>query len=361
MKIVIIGGGIFGVTSFLFLRSSGYECFLLEKNRKIMLGASTNNLNRLHWGYHYPRDNETARQSFLGYNTFYKFYKSSVIKYFKNYYLISKYKSHINFKNYLKFCEKNRLPYKLIHKKNFFIKLKNNIEGIIKVNEPIYSWKKINNAIQKKIKKNSQYIYTNTEVLQIRKNKFFIIETKKKTFVADIVIDASYMSLNYDFLKKQKIKKFFKDIIYQIVIIPEIYINKINKLGIAIMDGPFFSILPKGNDRVHLFYHVTHSIIKQAKKISTKFNRIKKNNYQSYFKKIKYAMMKDINYFLPGIKIKFTNKFIITKRVLVRNSTDKRVSFVAEPEKNFFLINSAKVDHSVYIAKKIKKIISSRL
>jgi len=61
MKIAIIGGGLFGITSFLLLRSSGHDCFLLEKNRKIMLGASTNNLNRLHWGYHYPRDNETAR------------------------------------------------------------------------------------------------------------------------------------------------------------------------------------------------------------------------------------------------------------------------------------------------------------
>ena len=132
-------------------------------------------------------------------------------------------------------------------------------------------------------------------------------------------------------------------------------------LRLAIMDGPFFSILPKGNDRIHLFYHVKHSIIKQSKKISEKFKKIKKNNYFSHFKKIKYFMMKDIQYFLPGIKIKFTNKFLISKRVLVRNKTDKRVSFVKELQKNFFLINSAKVDHSVYIAKKIKKIVSSRV
>lgn len=361
MKIAIIGGGLFGITSFLLLRSSGHDCFLLEKNRKIMLGASTNNLNRLHWGYHYPRDNETARQSFHGYNSFFKFYKSSVIKYFKNYYLIAKYKSYINFKKYLKFCKKNKLPYQVIHKNNFFINIKNNIEGIIKVNEPIYSWKKINKLIAKKISKNAIYIHTNTEVLQIKKEKSFIIKTNKKVFFADIVVDASYMSLNYNFLKKEKIKKIFKNIVYQVVIIPEIYINKINKIGLAIMDGPFFSILPKGNDRIHLFYHVKHSIIKQSKKISEKFNKIKKNNYFSHFKKIKYFMLKDIQHFLPGIRIKFTNKFLISKRVLVRNKTDKRVSFVKELQKNFFLINSAKVDHSVYIAKKIEKIVSSRV
>jgi hypothetical protein len=361
MKIAIIGGGLFGITSFLILRSSGYDCFLLEKNRKIMLGTSTNNLNRLHWGYHYPRDNETARQSTHGYNSFSKFYKSSVIKYFKNYYLIAKYKSHTNFKKYLKFCRKNKLPYNIIDKKNFFTKIGNNIEGIIKVNEPIYSWKKITKLIDKKISTDSKYIFTNTEVLTIKKEKTFIIKTNKAIFFADIIVDASYMSLNYNFLKKEKIKKIFKNIVYQICIIPEIYIKKINRLGLAIMDGPFFSILPRGNDRLHLFYHVKHSIIRQSKKVNIKFNNLKKKKYFSQFKKIKYFMMKDINHFLPEIKIKFTNKFLISKRVLLRNKTDKRVSFVTELQKNFFLINSAKVDHSVYIASKIKKIVSSRL
>ncbi|MDA8836175.1 FAD-dependent oxidoreductase, partial [Candidatus Pelagibacter bacterium] len=101
MKVIIIGSGIFGLTIFLKLISKKYDCILLEKEKRIMLGASTNNLNRVHLGYHYPRDDKTAQQSKIGSNSFIKFYKSSIIKYFQNYYVISKYNSLVNFKDYL--------------------------------------------------------------------------------------------------------------------------------------------------------------------------------------------------------------------------------------------------------------------
>jgi L-2-hydroxyglutarate oxidase LhgO len=84
MKIAIIGCGLFGITTFLKLKSSGYDCVLIEKEKKLMTGASTNNLNRLHFGYHYPRDDETVKQSSEGYKTFYNYYKSTVIKHFEN-------------------------------------------------------------------------------------------------------------------------------------------------------------------------------------------------------------------------------------------------------------------------------------
>ena len=72
-KIAIVGGGIFGITIYLVLKKKGYDCTLFEKNNNILKGASTNNLNRVHFGYHYPRDNETAKQSLRGYISFKNF------------------------------------------------------------------------------------------------------------------------------------------------------------------------------------------------------------------------------------------------------------------------------------------------
>ena len=51
-KIAIIGGGMFGITAYLILKGSGFDCFLIEKNKEILNGASTANLNRIHLGYH---------------------------------------------------------------------------------------------------------------------------------------------------------------------------------------------------------------------------------------------------------------------------------------------------------------------
>ena len=72
-KIAIIGGGLFGITSYITLKRKGYDCALFERKKDLLLGASTNNLNRVHFGYHYPRDDQTAKQSLKGYLSFKKF------------------------------------------------------------------------------------------------------------------------------------------------------------------------------------------------------------------------------------------------------------------------------------------------
>jgi len=366
MKIAIIGGGLFGITTFLKLKSSGYDCILIEKEKKLMTGASTNNLNRIHLGYHYPRDDETAKQSCKGYKTFYDFYQSSVIKNFENYYLISKHNSLIDFKNYLKFCKRNNLAFKIIQAKNFFTQINkkfSNIQGIIKVKEPIYSWKLIIKLINYRLKNyKKKNIFTNSEVKSvIKKKKIYLIKTKKNIFQADIVIDASYLSLNYKFIKRTEIQNYLKKLIFQITIIPEIIVKNFKRLGLAVMDGPFFSILPKGNESKHLLYHVKHSVIKESKSLTKSIQSIKEGKYLDYIKKIKLFIKKDISYFLPELKFAYTNKFYYSKRVIFKNKNDRRTSSVIEFQKNYFLIASGKIDHSVDIAnniiRKIKKII----
>ena len=62
----------------------------------------------------------------------------------------------------------------------------------------------------------------------------------------------------------------------------------------------------------------------------------------------------------PG-KESITGEKFISPRVLPINQekTDRRVSSIKEISKNYFKIISAKVDHSVDIAQKIKNIISN--
>ena len=86
-KIAIVGGGLFGITSYIVLKREGYDCVLFEKNKDLLLGASTNNLNRVHFGYHYPRDDKTARQSLKGYESFRKvFSKAPIIIFIGSFY-----------------------------------------------------------------------------------------------------------------------------------------------------------------------------------------------------------------------------------------------------------------------------------
>jgi len=62
-KVAVIGGGLFGSVASCHLSRNGYEVHLFEKNESLLSGTTARNTNRLHLGFHYPRDWETASQS----------------------------------------------------------------------------------------------------------------------------------------------------------------------------------------------------------------------------------------------------------------------------------------------------------
>ena len=140
-KIAIIGAGLFGVTTYLLLKQKGYECNLFERKKKILDGASSNNLNRVHFGYHYPRDYETAKQSTRGYNSFKNFYSSAIVNNFNNYYFIAN-SSQVNYEKYLKFCKANNLSFKKVDLEKFILK-NQNLQGGIKLKNLSMTGKKL--------------------------------------------------------------------------------------------------------------------------------------------------------------------------------------------------------------------------
>ena len=69
-KIAVIGCGIFGAMIALKLQEEGHEVSIYERLSEPLLGASFNNQNRLHLGFHYPRDINTAKQCIKGFDDF---------------------------------------------------------------------------------------------------------------------------------------------------------------------------------------------------------------------------------------------------------------------------------------------------
>ena len=57
----IIGCGIFGALSAIEIAKKGNEVTIFESLDKILFGASLNNQNRLHRGFHYPRSEKTIK------------------------------------------------------------------------------------------------------------------------------------------------------------------------------------------------------------------------------------------------------------------------------------------------------------
>ena len=62
MNVAVIGAGAFGAMTAIRLAEAGAAVSLFERLPGLMIGA-TLNANRVHLGFHYPRDAETIRHS----------------------------------------------------------------------------------------------------------------------------------------------------------------------------------------------------------------------------------------------------------------------------------------------------------
>ena len=358
MKIAIIGGGIFGLTAFIKLREANYDCYLFEKNKNLLDGASTNNLNRIHMGYHYPRDAETIEQSKKGSKSFIKMYPKSIINNFENYYAISN-TSLTSANEYEKALERNNLKYKKLKISNFKTKLKN-MESLYKISEPIYSWQKIRAEIKKKTLKDKGRIILNTKINLVKKiaNKYSLV-TKNGNYIYDFIIDSSYEGSN------ALIKKILtpKKNIYQVTNVIECKITNFQSMGFALFDGPFFSFLPKGDykNKSILLYHVKYSVLK--KNISKYYNESWKNqdSLKTIIKSNNEKIKIDIKKYLPELRFKFIKNYISARVFLPENKkTEKRTSLIKKINKNYIKLFSGKVDHSVDIANRVLNILKKR-
>jgi hypothetical protein len=248
MTIAIIGGGIFGLSLAIFFKKKNIDVIVFEECNDILLNASLNNHNRIHFGFHYPRSEKTCKQCLSSHNCFFSYFKDAIINNFSNYYLIEK-TSKINSKQYESFCNNMSLKYTKNYPDNDIIDI-SFIENSYLTEEPIFDYNILKDIIKNYIKQYNITIKLNTKINCIDQLKDY-----------KYIINTTYYNLNYikDIFKLPKIKLKLQD-----VIIP-IFEWNYKKIGLTIMDGNFCSIMPKGNEtNMFLLYHVKYSVIKST-------------------------------------------------------------------------------------------------
>ena len=62
IKIAIIGCGAFGLSAALELQNKSFDVYIYDKSTEILNGATFANHNRHHYGFHYPRSQQTIDQ-----------------------------------------------------------------------------------------------------------------------------------------------------------------------------------------------------------------------------------------------------------------------------------------------------------
>ena len=236
-KALVIGGGVFGLTSAIELSNNGYLVDVKEKSNTIMGGASSINQYRLHKGYHYPRSKETAQECLDGLYSFKRKYEDCVVNGdITHMYSIASEDSLINGDEYKGFLDDMRLSYEEREPMP-------NCDLTIVADEELFCPKKLTESLEKKIQSSYINVELNTEVIDL--------EYWKKEY--DVVVIATYSDINQ--LLDDKKWYQFELCEKPVVKLPKIFENT----SIVIMDGPFMCLDPYG-DEYHVLGNVKHAI-----------------------------------------------------------------------------------------------------
>jgi glycine/D-amino acid oxidase-like deaminating enzyme len=357
LDVIVVGGGIFGCLTAIELTKSGLDVSLFEKNNNIMQEASLNNQNRLHLGYHYPRDLETAKQCQRGFYDFKNRFSRCILDNFDNIYCISNKNSKTSFVEYKNFCNKAKLVVNELNLNTFNPTILN-VDGGLYTNEVVYDSKILANLILEEMSDVGVDLHLNTPVKSImHKSNGFEVVTHSGSFFAKSVVNCTYSNFNnfmFNFgLEPQKLQ-------YELTLVPVIrWREGCDPIGITLMDGEFFTVLPFGKSENYLLYHVDHAVqetyvgFEYPLKWKNPKTYITKEAAEITFKKIVQATSS----WLPDILNAELVDYLVTVRVVLADvdSTDRRPSLINKlpfPDP-YYVIFSGKIDHSIWVAKEI--------
>ncbi len=242
-RVVVVGGGIFGVTIAVKLAREGYQVDLCERNGDILMGASGINQYRLHRGYHYPRSRETALAAKKSEASFCREYGAAVVDSHSSYYAISRRDSLTSPGDYIGFCDELELEYDF---ESPDIIRSDALDLCVRVSERLFD----PDALR-------ALCWVNLEGagVKVRLDTLAGPETLESY---DFAVIATYAVLNelVSVAPEERRRYQFEVVEKPVVRLPRDYQGK----SVVVMDGPFMCVDPLGRGETFVMGNVVHAI-----------------------------------------------------------------------------------------------------
>ncbi len=251
---IIIGAGLYGLYSALYCGKHGLSTVVLEKENAPFKRATYINQARVHMGYHYPRSLSTATKSAGYFRRFVDDFDYCIHKSFDQVYATSTNFSWTQANEFKDFCCAAGIKCEEVSPNQYFNK--GMCDGAFLTEEYTYDAEILKNHLLDEIEQypNIHIIY-NSDIQSIESNSDeylvrFIQDQESFEIKSSFILNTTYASVN-QILKLIYPEDTFK-IKYELC---EIILcnttSKLKDIGITVMDGPFFSIMPFGLTGLH--------------------------------------------------------------------------------------------------------------
>lgn len=265
---IVIGGGFFGVAVASYLsRTKGFKSVkLIERNSSLLSQASYRNQARVHGGYHYPRSALTAIRSQINMPKFLIDWPDAVFADFTSVYAVARSRSKTNGLQFRRFCKNSGLAFENASPailRHFNL---SQIEDVLLAREYVFDSKILAVWAGETLADCGVEIHFETHATEIRSSdsstgKLLVNVSSKgmgeQILYSNYVFNCSYSGINSISGDFEGTDTALKHEIAEIALIqpPE----ELRDIGITIMDGPFFSMMPFPAENVHSLSHVTYT------------------------------------------------------------------------------------------------------
>ncbi len=252
---IIIGAGLYGLYAAAFCSRKGEKVLVLEKEAEAFSRATYVNQARVHLGYHYPRSLSTAVSTVRYFDRFVSEYPECIKQDFNQVYATSSRFSWTQAAQFEKFCKAAGIPCQPVPKEQYF--RDGMCDGAFLTGEATFDADILKQRLLKDIAAcPTATIRYNSGVCGIEKtDASYRIKTESDTFESAFVLNATYAGVN-EICAMAGFESF--KIKYELceVILCRVS-EELKNLGITVMDGPFFSVMPFGKTGLHSLTSVT--------------------------------------------------------------------------------------------------------
>lgn len=357
--VAIVGGGLFGLLVGYYLARRGVPVTVFERQQDILLGASLVNQCRVHMGYHYPRDVETARSSLKAMGAFRKFFAEAIVPdhdpRLRNHYCISREGSLTTPAQFLEFCRLLKLPYKKKWPDHVRLDRKR-VALCVEVPELTFDVRVIRRHMKTLLaRQRNLQVLTSTPVERLKRRgngyelEYLIGGTRRKqTFGA--VVNCTYAHLN-QFARQVGVKP--QAYQFELCEMPVVSTPWTHPTAVAVMDGLLPGIMPFGFSDEYLLYDTEISVLERSVGFSPRFVReitwydapeARRKRYRRYVEKMK-------RWFPEITKCRHEYSMYVTRAVLpFRDHDDARPTITSNPVPGYWQVFSGKIAMSLQVA-----------
>lgn len=322
---IVIGGGFYGAAIAIYLKTQrGFSNVLLvEREHDLFLRASYNNQARVHNGYHYPRSFTTAFRSRINLPRFVHDYPQAIKSDFTKLYAIARRNSMVTAKQFERFCREigAKLEPAPDSMRNLFESRL--IEEVFLVEEYAFDSKRLSEWAKQELEYCGVEVCYNTCVGGIKKIPNGLSVSVKGSSLEPMrsryVFNCTYSGLNQivgDFPGTSiKLKHEIAEM--ALIQVP----TELSNIGVTVMDGPFFSMMPFPARGLHTLSHVRYTPhchwIDQSD--INPYQKLNECNRETRVDR----MVRDVARYMPATRdAKYVESLFEVKTVLVKNESD---------------------------------------